>query len=225
MVRRSPDDHWQLLLGAARSCQSGELLPAHPGEFPAGKNAFNAEWRIAWIAYIHRQPYADDKITHFLRKYPTSAGAVNALYWLGRNAERSGNPAHARAYYHKAADRFPTTYFVARRRAPRQNSVLATRIAADFLAANPAAPPLRPFDEAIAPDGADRWNRAQALRTIAFDASAELELKAAYAATGSPRLLVEAAQAAFDQGHFATGMNYGRMAFPISIPANSMKFR
>jgi len=79
---------------------------------------------------------------------------------------------------------------------------------------------LRPFDEPIAPMVADRWNRAQALRAIAFDASAELELKAAYAATASPRYLVEAAQAAFDQGHFATGMNYGRMAVPNSIRAN-----
>ena len=78
----------------------------------------------------------------------------------------------------------------------------------------PPAPLLRPFDEPIAPTVADRWNRAQALRTIAFDASAELELKAAYAATASPRFLVEAAQAAFDQGHFATGMNYGRQAVP-----------
>jgi soluble lytic murein transglycosylase len=60
----------------------------------------------------------------------------------------------------------------------------------------------------------DRWNRAQALRTIAFDASAELELKAAFAATASPRFMVEAAQAAFDQGHFATGMAYGRLAVP-----------
>jgi soluble lytic murein transglycosylase len=60
----------------------------------------------------------------------------------------------------------------------------------------------------------DRWNRAQALRTIAFDLSAELELKAAYATTASPRFLVEAAQAAFDQGHFAAGMAYGRLAVP-----------
>ena len=60
--------------------------------FPGDKNAYNAEWRIAWVAYLEHQPYADDKITVFLRKYPVSGGAVNALYWLGRNAERSGNP-------------------------------------------------------------------------------------------------------------------------------------
>jgi soluble lytic murein transglycosylase len=56
--------------------------------------------------------------------------------------------------------------------------------------------------------------RAQALRLIAFDASAEQELKSAFFATGSPRLLYEAAQAAFDQGHFAAGMAYGRVIVP-----------
>ena len=79
--------------------------------YPAGKNAYNAEWRIAWVAFIQRQPYAGEKMTTFLRKYPITGGAVNALYWLGRDAERSGNPAHARAYYQKAIDRYPTTYF------------------------------------------------------------------------------------------------------------------
>src|SRR5208282_5737171 len=126
--------------------------------FPGGKNAYNAEWRTAWVAYLDRLPYADDKMSIFLRKYPVSAAAVNALYWLGRNAERGGNPAHI-----------------------------------------PPAPPLRASDEPVAPIVADRWNRAQALRTIAFDASAELELKAAFTATASPRFILEAAQAAFDQ--------------------------
>jgi len=182
--------------------------------FPSGRNVYNAEWRIAWVAFIQRQPYAGEKMTNFLRKYPSSSGAVNALYWLGRDAERSGNPAHARAYYQKALDRYPATYF-----AHAADLRLAKLPAADpdpveALAQIPPAPPLRPFDEPVSPTVADRWNRAQALRAIAFDASAELELKAAYSATASPRFLVEAAQAAFDQGHFATGMAYGRLAVP-----------
>ena len=198
--------------------------------FPAGRHAYNAEWRMAWIAYIQRQPFADEKMTNFLRKYPSTGGTVNALYWLGRNAERNGNPTRARAFYEKATDRFPSTYFA--HAADQRLAKLAPGDAdpADALAEIPAPPPLRPFDEPIAPLVADRWNRAQALRTIAFDASAELELKAAYAATASPRYLVEAAQAAFDQGHFATGMAYGRMAVPnfdsrklSEVPSNVWK--
>jgi soluble lytic murein transglycosylase len=182
--------------------------------FPNGKYAYSSEWRIAWVAYLDHQPYADDKMIAFLRKYPTTGGAVNAMYWLGRNAERSGNPSHARAYFHKTVDRFPTSYFAEAAQNRLDKMTPGTEEAPEFLAQLPAAASLRPFDEPIAANVQDRWNRAQALRTIAFDASAELELKAAYATTGSPRFLVEAAQAAFDQGHFAAGMNYGRQAIP-----------
>ena len=182
--------------------------------FPAGKYAFFCEWRSAWIAYLDRQPYADDKLTAFLRKYPTSANASDALYWLGRNSERSGNPGHARAYFRTGADRFPQTYF-GRAAAARLDKMAPGDVdPPDFLAAIPPAPALRPFDEPIPAAAQDRWVRAQALRVIAFDASAELELKSAFYATGSPRLLFEAAQAAFDQGHFAAGMAYGRLIVP-----------
>ena len=181
-------------------------------KFPGGKNAYNAEWRIAWVAYLDRQPFAGDKMTVFLRKYPVSGGAVNALFWLGRDAERSGNPAHARAFFKKAVDRWPNTYYAYAAQAHLDKLGPGEVDSPDFLMQLPPAQPLKPFDEPIAPNVLERWNRAQALRTIAFDTSAELELKAAYAATVSPRFLVEAAQAAFDQGHFASGMNYGRLA-------------
>jgi soluble lytic murein transglycosylase len=198
--------------------------------FPSGKYAFNSEWRIAWIAYLERQPYADDKLTAFFRKYPTSANASDALYWLGRNAERSGNSGHARSYFRTDAERFPETYF-GRAAAVRLDKLgPGEEDPPEFLAAIPAPSVLRPFDEPIPPAAMDRWNSAQALRAIAFDASAELELKSAFFATGSPRLLFEAAQAAFDQGHFAAGMAYGRLIVPnfdsrkfSDIPVNVWK--
>ncbi len=182
--------------------------------FPNGKYAFNCEWRIAWVAFLNRQPDADDRLTTFLLKYPVSANSVDALYWLGRNAERSGNPARARSYYNKAAERFPQTYF---------GNAAAARLAklgpgeensAEFLEKIPPPPSLRPFDEPIPVAAADRWARAQALRAIAFDSSAEQELKNAYFATSSPRFLLEAAQAAFDQGHYGAGMAYARIIVP-----------
>jgi soluble lytic murein transglycosylase len=182
--------------------------------FPGGKNAYNCEWRIAWVAFLNHQPDANDRLTNFLLKYPVSANAVDALYWLGRNAERDGNPASARAFYDKAVDRFPETYF---------GNAAVTRLAklgpgeenaAEFLEKIPPAPALRPLDESIPVAAADRWARAQALRAIAFDSSAEQELKNAYFATSSPRFLLEAAQAAFDEGHFGAGMAYARLIMP-----------
>ena len=183
-------------------------------QFPNGKNAFNAEWRIAWVAYLNRQPNAEDRLTTFLLKYPVSANSVNALYWLGRSAELTGNSAHARSFYNKAVDRFPQSYFAHAAAARLAKIGPGEENPAELLEKIPPAPPLRPFDEPIPTTVEDRWARAMALRMIGFDASAESELKAAYFATASPRFLVEAAQAAFDQGHFAAGMAYGRLAVP-----------
>jgi soluble lytic murein transglycosylase len=182
--------------------------------FPEGKNSFNAEWRIAWVTYLNRQADSDARLTAFLFKYPTSANSVDAVYWLGRNAERAGNPATARGYFNKAVERFPQTYF---------GHAAALRLAklgpgegdaVEILDKIPPPPALRSFDEPIPAAASDRWARAQALRAIAFDASAEQELKNAFFASGSPRFLLEAAQAAFDQGHFAAGMAYGRIIVP-----------
>ncbi len=182
--------------------------------FPNGKYAFNCEWRIAWVAYLNRQPDADNRLSTFLLKYPASANSVDALYWLGRIAERGGNPARARSYYSKAVERFPQTYF---------GNAAAARLAklgpgeenpAELVDKIPPPPPLHPFDEPVPAAAEDRWARAQALRAIAFDSSAEQELKNAYFATASSRFLLEAAQAAFDQGHYGAGMAYARIIVP-----------
>jgi soluble lytic murein transglycosylase len=182
--------------------------------FPSGKYAFNCEWRVAWVAYLTRQPDADAKFTAFLRKYPASSNAPNALYWLGRDAERGNDLPHARSFYRVASERYPETYFGQHAAARLDKLGVGNEDPPEFLALIPPPPPLRPFDEPVPASVSERWARAQALRSIAFDGAAELELKAAYFAAGSPRLLFEAAQAAFDQGHFAAGMQYGRLIVP-----------
>ena len=182
--------------------------------FPNGRYAFNCEWRIAWVAYLDHHPDADDRMTNFLLKYPVSANSVDALYWLGRNAERAGDTPRARSLYAKAAERFPETYF-GNAAAARLNHLAPSEEAPlDFLEKIPPPPALRSFDEPIPVAAQDRWARSQALRSVAFDSSAEQELKNAYFATSSPRFLLEAAQAAFDQGHYGAGMAYARIIVP-----------
>jgi soluble lytic murein transglycosylase len=143
-----------------------------------------------------------------------SSNAPNGFYWLGRDAERGGNAARARSYYRMASERYPETYFGQHAAQRLEKLGPGEEDPPEFLAQIPPPPPLRPFDEPIASTALDRWTRAQALRSIAFDSVAESELKSAYFAAGSPRLLFEAAQAAFDQGHFAAGMAYGRLIVP-----------
>ena len=182
--------------------------------FPNGKYAFNCEWRIAWVAYLDHHSDADDRLTNFLLKYPVSSNSVDSLYWLGRNAERSGNAARARSLYSKAAERFPQTYFGNAATARLARLGPGEENAPEFFEKIPPPPSLRSFDEPIPVAAQERWERAQALRAIAFDSSAEQELKNAYFATSSPRFLLEAAQAAFDQGHYGAGMAYARVIVP-----------
>jgi soluble lytic murein transglycosylase len=182
--------------------------------FPNSRNAYNCEWRIAWVAYLDRRPDVDDRLKNFLLKYPTSANAVDALYWLGRNAEREGNAPHARSFYDKAVERFPETYFGIAAAARLAKLGPGEENPAEFLDKIPPAPALRPLDEPVPVAASDRWERAQALRSIAFDSSAEQELKNAYFVSASPRFLLEAAQAAFNQGHYGPGMAYARTAIP-----------
>jgi hypothetical protein len=82
--------------------------------FPGGKNAQSAAWRVAWTAYLDRQPEAADLLEAYVRQFPTSSYTQDALYWLGRSYERSGNLEYARGFYVAGATRFPLTYFGAK---------------------------------------------------------------------------------------------------------------
>jgi len=186
--------------------------------FPVGKYSQAAQWRLAWLAYLDRRPEAAAMMEEHLRRFPGSPYTANALYWMGRAAERAGNVPHARSFYLKAQERLPQTYFgrLAAERLRAEPAGIGTGPvnAADVLALIPAPPRLPSLDEAIPPSAAGRWARAQALRTIAFDASAELELRAAYALTGVLRLLWESGEAASDAGRFTVGIATARLVYP-----------
>ena len=181
--------------------------------FPTSPDAVPSQWRVAWTAVLKRTPDAASLLAEHLRRFPGSQFTPDALYWLGRLAEEANNPALARAYYGKLQTRYPQNYF---------ESLAVTRSAAlgngvfedpDVLATIPAVPPAAPMGDAIPAAAADRQARADALRTIAFDSSAELELRAAYAATGEPRLLLEAAQEAIAAGHCGVAIVAVRQIF------------
>jgi soluble lytic murein transglycosylase len=182
--------------------------------FPANKNASIAAWRAAWETYLNHRPETVAAFEAFIQKFPTTNMVPDALYWLGRVAERDGNVPHARSYYVKDAQRFPQTFFGMRsseRLAEIGNEPLSP---AEIVSAIPDAPAPGQIDVPVPPEAQERWQRASALRVIGFDASATLELRAAYAATQSPRLLVEAAQAAIGADHYAEAIALARQAYP-----------
>jgi len=66
------------------------------------------------------------------------------------------------------------------------------------------------IDAPLPPEAGPRIERAQALESIAFDASAEDEYRAGYNATHAPVLLLDEANAAIAAGHYAAAMLVGR---------------
>src|SRR5262249_9207485 len=83
----------------------------------------------------------------------------------------------------------------------------------DVLDTIPPVPAARPLSDTIPQAAVARQARADALRSIAFDSSADLELRAAYSETGEPRLLLEAAQQAIAAGHIGVAIVTIRQVF------------
>ncbi len=182
--------------------------------FPRIADATPSQWRVAWTAVLERKPAASELLAQHLWRYPGSPFTPDAVYWLGRLAEEAGKPALARAYYAKIEDRFPENYF---------ETLAATRLRAlgpgakenpDVLSAITPRQPAQPLGSAIPLAATARQQRADALRSIAFDASAELELRAGYDATHEPRLLLEAAQTAAVAEHYSSAIVMARLLYP-----------
>lgn len=182
--------------------------------FPDVPDATPAQWRVAWTSVLKRQPNASDLLTEHIRRFPNSPFVPDALYWLGRLATEAGNAAAARSYYEKLVERFPASYFAANAVIRLRDLGNGTNADPDVLALIPPPPPAPKLGDSILEAAAGRQGRADALRSIAFDASAELELRAGYAATGEPRLLLEAAQAAVDGGHVGAAIVTVRLVYP-----------
>ncbi|MGC1188619.1 MAG: transglycosylase SLT domain-containing protein [Candidatus Acidiferrales bacterium] len=183
--------------------------------FPGAIDAVAASWRVAWTAYLERRPDTASLLEDFARHNPTCTYIPDALYWLGRTYERTGDQARARSYYLAAAGRFPQNYFgvlASERTRPAPVGIGDAPVnPSDVLALIPAPDPLAPLDAPVPPAAAARVERAEALQSIAFDASAALEYRAAYMATHTGRLLLDEAEAADAAGHYAEGMVVARL--------------
>jgi len=182
--------------------------------FPSSTNAAPAQWRAAWTAVLKRQPEAASLLEEHLRRFSGSVYTPDALYWLGRLAEDAGAAPLARGYYAKLAERYPQNYFEAQA-APRNHALGPGPVQkSDVLDLIPPVAAIPKLDGPIPMGATGRQARADALRSIGFDSTAELELRAGYAETSEPRLLLEAAQAAADAGHYGAAIVTVRQLFP-----------
>jgi soluble lytic murein transglycosylase len=183
-------------------------------QFPSAHEADSALWRVAWTAVLERRPDAAKQLENHLKLFPNSQYTPDTLYWLGRLAEEAKERARARGFYEKLDRRFAQTYFAnlaykrmrVLGRGPREKSTL--------LALIPPIPRAKSMADPVSEEADERRARARALKAIAFDSSAVLELRAAYAETHQSRLLLEAAQEAVAGGHCGAAIMLTRQLYP-----------
>ncbi len=180
----------------------------------SGPAAVSSHYRLALFAYLEKAPETRAMFEEHLRRFPGSTYTTESLYWLGRNAERAGDAGLARAFFLKLAERYPQTYFGAQAREHLRQLGSANTDAVEVLDLIPAPPTLPTLNGPLPPVGAAHEERARALRSIAFDSSAEIEWRAGFAETGAARLMVNAAEAAIESGRYGAAIVMTRQAMP-----------
>jgi soluble lytic murein transglycosylase len=197
--------------------------------FPRGNRASYAHWKAAWLNF--RQGRTEDARKGFesqIALYPDSAEIPAALYWRARMAEEENNPAMARAFYQKLADRYCNYYYAELGRARLKN--LHVKVDAspadvvhyallDHIAPLPGAlkiPPAEPPDDNL------RVARARLLSNGALADMAVRELQAAASQEGGSWAPPEMARVYQDGGRYDRGIEIMKRTTPnyfaVDIP-------
>jgi soluble lytic murein transglycosylase len=209
LEKHNPKSPWRLkaLLNAANKYlvehQPERYQPLYRAafeSFPADTSTALTHWRVAWEAYITRQPDAERLMREQVTRYPSDTKASAAMYFLGRLAEDKKDPSTARAFYERISQYFSHYYYgvLARDRLAQKNLAAATASpeASTWLNAITFPEPRKFVD---APDAATslRIERARLLRNAGYNDYAESELRFGARNGAEPHLIaMELASAA-----------------------------
>ncbi len=190
LARSHPNSEWRLdaIVNVADQARTENdaatyvpLYRACATGFTPNEHTAWCSWRAAFDAYHTEQADAGDLLLNFLKTYPTGTDTSDALYFLGRFAEKKNSLPEARAYYDTLVTHFPNTYFAvlaqSRLKAPELASIAADQSCFAMLQA--IAWPKRPqFPSFTAgPLVQKRVVRAQLLLASGMHDMAEDELK------------------------------------------------
>jgi soluble lytic murein transglycosylase len=87
------------------------LYRAVAESFPEDSAAPLSHWRVAWAAWVDRNPQRVELLRQQVEKFPNDSHVSDALFFLGRAAEQESNFAAARAYYECLSALYPHYYY------------------------------------------------------------------------------------------------------------------
>ena len=220
--RVAPSSQWRLkgVLAVANYFlvhnQPDQFVPLYRScyeAFPSDPKAALCHWKVAWAAYMARQPESVEMMREHLKRYPTSSdNATGALYFLGRSAERAKTFDVAKAYYSELLERFPNHFHAVLARERMKDAAVARAVASSdtvqFLRAVkfPPRAPKKPF-ESNAPTKV-RIERARLLAGAGLDDWATTELRFGAKTDAQPVVAaVEIAELAQERGAYHQGVH------------------
>jgi soluble lytic murein transglycosylase len=174
-------------------------------DFPTAPPAALSHWKVTFQAYLHDKPDASNLLREHLKQYAGHSTAGAALYFLGRQLERAGDVAGARACYQKLASAFENHYYsmLARERLKvAVTSAAPSAEIAQFVAGVrfATAPPVA--TETAAATQA-RIERSRLLRSAGLSDLADAELRFGMRTDGQPMLLAMELAESADAPHQA----------------------
>jgi len=117
---RYPQSPWRLkaLISAANRylltqdrAQYVPLYQAAAESFPGDPSAALCQWRVAWAAWLDRNPRRVQLLKDQVEKFPADTHVSDALFFLGRAAEQDSSLASAKAYYARLSKFYPHYYY------------------------------------------------------------------------------------------------------------------
>lgn len=139
--------------------------------FPKGEHAPYAHWKVCWRAWLDDSGQRRKLLGEHVTRYPASATASAAMYWLARLNDEEGRRTEAQGLYRAIVEVFPHHYygFLASREFDRPGAKIPQWIAE-------VLPSARKLDSAPSADTRAMLDLAGLLASLGFDADASEEL-------------------------------------------------
>ena len=170
--------------------------------FPKDPSAAYCHWKVAFNAYLGRQPDAGQLLNDHVRLFPQSDKCPAALYFLGRLAQVSSHLADARASYRRIIETYPNNYYAA---------LALERLKPEVITAATSTP--LPFEPAAV--NKRHIDRSRLLSSAGLSDWAERELRFAAKEAGQPQIVAtELARQAASRGAPEEAIRYIKSVFP-----------